>query len=105
MIMPKQLKMLRQMNSYLSQLLDEQELNVHEIQLWVAKRAQLLEEVAVDINHPDHWIHSHQAEWQAVIRETHSLVEQMQAMTLELEQQLQKYRHGSKSVQQYKKFL
>lgn len=103
--MPQQLEMLCQMNHHLSQLLGDQELDTHEIQLWVAKRAELLEEIAVDINHPDHWVHSHQAEWHAVIQETHFLVEQMQAMTLELEQQLQKYRHGSKSVQQYKKFL
>ncbi|CSI66120.1 flagellar rod protein FlaI [Vibrio cholerae] len=43
--------------------------------------------------------------WLKAIGNTQQLVEQMQLKTAAMGQTLHKYRHGNKSVQQYKKFL
>ena len=44
-------------------------------------------------------------EWQNAIESTQDTVRLMEEKTAELGQQLQKYRHGKKSLHQYKKFL
>ncbi|GAK87029.1 flagellar rod protein FlaI [Vibrio ponticus] len=43
--------------------------------------------------------------WQAAVQQTQQVVKLMQEQTTLLGQSLHKYRHGNKSVQQYKKFL
>lgn len=45
------------------------------------------------------------SQWKTAIQETQAIVELMQLKTAEIGTSLQKFRHGQRSVQQYKKFL
>ncbi len=101
------------MTDYLDELSDidhtlmslflENELNTEEIAQLVDKRERLLlslkEEGQIT---PDF---KHSPEWLAAVARTQQLVEQMQAKTGQIGEELKKYRHGNKSVQRYKQFL
>ncbi|UTT85274.1 flagellar protein FliT [Vibrio pelagius] len=79
------------------------EINTEEIMALVDNREQLLKNVLHLLDsHPDV---KQSSEWYNAITRTRKLVELMQAETTRVGKDLQKYRHGNKSVQQYKKFL
>lgn len=79
------------------------EINTEEIMALVDNREQLLQNVLqlLDSN-PDV---KQSSEWYNAITRTRKLVELMQTETTRVGKDLRKYRHGNKSVQQYKKFL
>ncbi|RJX67499.1 flagellar protein FliT [Vibrio sinensis] len=74
-----------------------------EIQALVDKREQLLRPLITQIEQEPVLATSEQ--WVAVVKETQIIVELMQNKTANIGQTLAKYRRGSKSVQQYKKYL
>ena len=79
------------------------EINTEEIMALVDNREQLLQNVLHLLDsHPDV---KQSSEWYDAITRTRKLVELMQTETTRVGKDLQKYRHGNKSVQQYKKFL
>ena len=79
------------------------EINTEEIMALVDNREQLLQNVLQLLDsHPDV---KQSSEWYNAITRTRKLVELMQTETTRVGKDLQKYRHGNKSVQQYKKFL
>ena len=79
------------------------EINTEEIMALVDNREQLLQNVLHLLDsHPDV---KQSSEWYNAITRTRKLVELMQTETTRVGKDLQKYRHGNKSVQQYKKFL
>ena len=79
------------------------EINTEEIMTLVDNREQLLQNVLHLLDsHPDV---KQSSEWYNAITRTRKLVELMQTETTRVGKDLKKYRHGNKSVQQYKKFL
>lgn len=83
--------------------LEFSEINAEEIATLVDNREQLLQNVLQFIDsHPDV---KQSSEWYQAISRTRKLVELMQSETGRVGKTLHKYRHGAKSVQQYKKFL
>lgn len=79
------------------------EINTEEIMALVDNREQLLQNVLHLLDsHPDV---RQSSEWYNAITRTRKLVELMQTETTRVGKDLKKYRHGNKSVQQYKKFL
>lgn len=79
------------------------EINTEEIMALVDNREQLLQNVLQLLDsHPDV---KQSSEWYNAITRTRTLVELMQTETTRVGKDLKKYRHGNKSVQQYKKFL
>ncbi|MFM2579976.1 flagellar protein FliT [Vibrio fortis] len=79
------------------------EINTEEIMALVDNREQLLQNVLHLLDsHPDV---KQSSEWYNAITRTRKLVELMQTETTRVGKDLKKYRHGNKSVQQYKKFL
>lgn len=79
------------------------EINTEEIMALVDNREQLLQNVLHLLDsHPDV---KQSSEWYDAITRTRKLVELMQTETTRVGKDLKKYRHGNKSVQQYKKFL
>jgi flagellar rod protein FlaI len=83
--------------------LEFDEINAEEITQLVDNREQLLQNViqAIDL-HPEV---RQSSEWSEAISRTRQLVGLMQSKTTRLGKALYKYRHGAKSVQQYRKFL
>lgn len=83
--------------------LSSDDINTKEITELVDKREQLLQGLlcAIDELPPL----SQTEQWQHAIKETQRVVLLMQSKTTLIGQTLYKYRHGNKSVQQYKKFL
>ncbi|MDE1331296.1 flagellar protein FliT [Vibrio aestuarianus] len=80
-----------------------EEINTEEINHLVDKRERILHNLLMYASENPQFANS--AQWHTAIDETKHLVELMQSKTVEIGKTLQKYRHGNKSVQQYKKFL
>lgn len=101
--MEQTLIQLSDLNHKIKQALVTDEIEHEEIQRLVDNREQILQTLLnyIDI-HPD-WARSQ--EWQAAVAETAALVELMQSKTAQIGETLRRYRHGNKSVQQYKRFL
>ncbi|PJC88274.1 flagellar protein FliT [Vibrio sp. HA2012] len=101
------------MTGYLDELSDldhdlmslflESELNTEEITQLVDKRERLLLSLKEERQKTPEFERS--PEWLAAVARTQQLVEQMQAKTGQIGEELKKYRHGNKSVQRYKQFL
>ncbi|MDN3700007.1 flagellar protein FliT [Vibrio artabrorum] len=101
--MNNQLKALCELDQLIISQLELSEINAEEITQLVDNREQLLQNVLrlIDL-YPDV---KQSPEWCDAISRTQKLVELMQSETGRLGKTLHKYRHGAKSVQQYKKFL
>ncbi len=84
-------------------LLQDSEINTEEIALLVDKRDQILQELLCSAEEDSSLLKTE--EWREAILNTKRLVELMQSKTSSLGDQLKRYRHGNKSVQQYKKYL
>jgi len=101
--MTNQLQELCELDQLIISKLEFSEINAEEIATLVDNREQLLQNVLQFINsHPDV---KQSSEWFEAISRTRQLVELMQSETGRVGKNLHKYRHGAKSVQQYKKFL
>ncbi len=94
---------LQQLDNKIKVLLVEDDINTEEVVQLVDIREQLLQVLL-----------SHVAEtptlgesqlWRDAVRDTQHLVELMRSKTDLIGKDLHRYRHGNKSVQQYKKFL
>ncbi|HAS63072.1 MAG TPA: flagellar protein FliT [Vibrio sp.] len=79
------------------------DINAEEISELVDKREQLLLSLLSLIDESPQLAQTEQ--WQSAIKQTRTVVLLMQEKTKFIGQSLYKYRHGNKSVQQYKKFL
>ncbi|MDN3614404.1 flagellar protein FliT [Vibrio gallaecicus] len=79
------------------------EINTEEITQLVDNREQLLQKVLQLLGSFPEVKQS--SDWFDAISRTKKLVELMQSETSRVGKTLHKYRHGNKSVQQYKKFL
>lgn len=98
-----QLQELCELDQLIISKLELSEINAEEITQLVDNRDQLLQNVFQLIDsHPDV---KQSSEWFEAITRTRKLVELMQSETNQIGKNLHKYRHGAKSVQQYKKFL
>ncbi|SJL82334.1 flagellar protein FliT [Vibrio palustris] len=87
----------------LEQSLNRDEINPSEVLHLVDKREWLLQDLLPYVTENIELAQSSQ--WRQAVINTRHLVEKMQSETSAIGQQLRKYRHGSQSVQQYKKFL
>ena len=99
----KKLSQLSDLDHEIILKLAEEEINSEEILDRVDIREQILLTLISIINKQDEL--AQLPEWQDAIKRTQLTVELMQKKTAELGSDLKKYRYGSKSVQQYKKFL
>lgn len=84
-------------------LLQDAEKNAEEIAVLVDKRDQILQELLCSAEENASLLKTQ--EWRDAVLNTKRLVELMQSKTVSLGEQLKRYRHGNKSVQQYKKYL
>ncbi|KZX66043.1 flagellar rod protein FlaI [Vibrio sp. HI00D65] len=101
--MTNQLQELCELDQLIISKLEFSEINAEEIATLVDNREQLLQNVLQFIDsYPDV---KQSSEWFEAISRTRQLVELMQSETGRVGKNLHKYRHGAKSVQQYKKFL
>ncbi|ARP37585.1 flagellar protein FliT [Vibrio syngnathi] len=101
--MSKLLQELCELDQLIMSKLEFSEINAEEIAHLVDNREQLLQNVLQLIDScPDV---KQSSEWFEAISRTRQLVELMQSETGLVGKNLHKYRHGAKSVQQYKKFL
>ncbi len=101
--MSKLLQELCELDQLIMSKLEFSEINAEEIVHLVDNREQLLQNVLQLIDsYPDV---KQSSEWFEAISRTRQLVELMQSETGRVGKNLHKYRHGAKSVQQYKKFL
>ncbi|MCZ4310863.1 MULTISPECIES: flagellar protein FliT [Vibrio] len=101
--MSKLLQELCELDQLIMSKLEYSEINAEEIVHLVDNREQLLQNVLQLIDsYPDV---KQSSEWFEAISRTRQLVELMQSETGRVGKNLHKYRHGAKSVQQYKKFL
>ncbi|EGU48242.1 putative flagellar rod protein FlaI [Vibrio ichthyoenteri ATCC 700023] len=98
-----QLKQLSDLDHTIKNELSVDDINTEEISELVDKREQLLQRLLCTIDELPQLSQTEQ--WQQAIKETQNVVMLMQSKTTLLGQTLYKYRHGNKSVQQYKKFL
>lgn len=93
--------------SDLDQLITEQlslsDINAEEITQLVDKREQLLLGILSKIDEAPKL--AQLESWRAAVYQTQKVLGLMQEQTRSIGQSLHKYRHGNKSVQQYKKFL
>ena len=101
--MNRQLQELCDIDQLIISKLEFSEINAEEITLLVDNREQLLQNVLQIINLQSDVKQSSEC-FEAITR-TRKLVELMQSETSRVGKTLHKYRHGAKSVQQYKKFL
>lgn len=83
--------------------IDKNEINTEEIHLLVDNREQLLQNILKLLEEFPEFKKS--SEWFDAIERTKKLVAMMQTETSQIGKDLHKFRHGNKSVQQYKKFL
>ena len=101
--MTNQLQELCELDQLIISKLEFSKINAEEIATLVDNREQLLQNVLQFIDsHPDV---KQSSEWFEAISRTRKLVELMQSETGRVGKTLHKFRHGAKSVQQYKKFL
>jgi len=101
--MKPELEQICDINKKIRLCITKSEINTEELAEFVDIREQILHTVITGIKANPNCVDKE--EWKSVILETQLVVELMQSKTAELGQALKKYRHGSKSVQQYKKFL
>jgi flagellar protein FlaI len=101
--MDSQLTALSDIDHKIKLVLDSDDISTEEISDLVDKREQILR-VLLDYA-ADHREFSDSSQWLNAVTNTQVLVEQMKAVTEKFGSDLRRYRHGSKSVQQYKKFL
>ncbi|WP_165312779.1 flagellar protein FliT [Vibrio ziniensis] len=101
--MDEQLKELGDVDNRIKVLLADVDINVDEIIQLVDIREQLLQVLLTLVSENPAFGKSQR--WRDAIRDTQQLVELMQSKTVLIGKDLQKFRHGNKSVQQYKKFL
>jgi flagellar rod protein FlaI len=90
-------------NHKLSLLLSQESLETEEIVLLVDTREQILQKLLSLIEQDNELAKLPQ--WQTAVEETQAIVLQMQKKTAEVGMSLQKFQHGKRSIQQYKKFL
>ncbi|ENO1848927.1 TPA: flagellar protein FliT [Vibrio vulnificus] len=97
-----QLSELRDLDLLISQELEKNEINAEELVRLVDNREQLLQNLLqLLVDNPQL---KHEEEWQLMLTRTKALFERMQSQTSLVGLQLQKLRHGQRSLQQYKKF-
>jgi flagellar rod protein FlaI len=97
------LSKLSDLDHILTNMLANDEINPEEIHLLVDERDQILQRLIQVASENQEF--SHSVPWRDAIARTKQLVEQMQSATDRIGDELQRYRYGQKSVQQYKKFL
>ncbi|QEO45438.1 flagellar protein FliT [Vibrio tarriae] len=98
-----ELQRLSDLDQQIATLLAEDDIHTEDILQLVDNREQLLHSLLGYLaEHPEL---AKSDLWLKAIGNTQQLVEQMQLKTAAMGQTLHKYRHGNKSVQQYKKFL
>ncbi|WP_185841426.1 flagellar protein FliT [Vibrio cholerae] len=101
--MEAELQRLSDLDQQIATLLAEDDIHTEDILQLVDNREQLLHSLLGYLaEHPEL---AKSDLWLKAIGNTQQLVEQMQLKTAAMRQTLHKYRHGNKSVQQYKKFL
>ncbi len=101
--MEEQIQALRNIDTKIKALLNIDDFDVKEITQLVDIREQMLQKLLVQIS--SNSALSTSQLWRDTVRDTQQLVELMQSKTTIIGKDLQKFRHGNKSVQQYKKFL
>ncbi len=101
--MEQQIQALRDIDTKIKTILNIDDFDVKEVTQLVDIREQLLQELLSQVS--DDPALSKSQLWRDTVRDTQQLVELMQSKTTVIGQDLQKFRHGNKSVQQYKKFL
>ncbi|WP_158107650.1 flagellar protein FliT [Vibrio furnissii] len=97
------LQALCDLNHQMKEKLAVDDINSEEITALVDKREQILQELLTYVSEHPGFARSN--EWRDAVQDTQHLVELMQLKTAAIGKTLHKYRHGNKSVQQYKKFL
>ncbi|PAR45942.1 flagellar protein FliT [Vibrio metoecus] len=98
-----QLQYLSDLDQQITTLLAEDDIHAEDILQLVDNREQLLHSLLGYLAEHPEWAQSDL--WREAIGNTQQLVEQMQLKTAAIGKTLHKYRHGNKSLQQYKKFL
>ena len=101
--MSELLQKLCDLDHLIEQSLSVKDIQAEEIVSMVDKREQLLQNLLSYV--ADHPQFAATPEWRDAINHTQHLAGLMQSKTMAIGQELKKYRHGHKSVQQYKKFL
>ncbi|MDF2153725.1 flagellar protein FliT [Vibrio sp. CAU 1672] len=94
---------LRDVDQQISLQLEKVDLNTEEILRLVDIREQILQNLLPTIEQNSQA--RQDPEWQTVVARTQEIVELMQSETLRVGRELQKFRHGQRSLQQYKKFI
>ncbi|MEH0758393.1 flagellar protein FliT [Vibrio sp. 16] len=94
---------LRDLNHTISSVITQEAFETEEILALVDTRERILQNLFSLIERDAELAQT--AQWHSAIQETKAIVELMQVKTAEVGKSLQKYRHGQRSVQQYKKFL
>ncbi len=101
--MEQQLQALRDIDTKIKLLLNIDDFDVKEVTQLVDIREQLLRELLDQVS--DNPALGKSQLWLRAVQDTQQVVDLMQSKTVRIGQDLQKFRHGNKSVQQYKKFL
>lgn len=101
--MDNRLKTLCDIDHEIDALLNGVDINSEEINALVDKRDQILHEILDGYSQDSSLLDTE--EWRQAIINTQRLVERMDQKTNDLSEDLKRFRHGNKSVQQYKKFL
>ncbi|WP_047048786.1 flagellar protein FliT [Vibrio mexicanus] len=101
--MDQYLSEISEVDHEIRRVISSNDVNPEEIARLVDTREQILQKVISLINDNPELKQSER--WKLAVQETKSLVELMQSRTIAIGSELKKYRHGNKSVQQYKKFL
>ncbi len=82
--------------------LEKNEINAEEISRLVDNREQILQNLLNSLERNPEL--KHNEEWQQAIIRTKRLFELMQSETSKIGKELYKFRHGQRSLQQYKRF-
>ncbi|WP_394251840.1 flagellar protein FliT [Vibrio profundi] len=101
--MKSELQELCELDQQIFATFENSEINTEEIHQLVDNREQLLQNILQRLE--DFPETKRSSEWFEAIERTKKLVGLMQSETSRIGKTLHKYRHGNKSVQQYKKFL
>lgn len=102
-MMEEQLKELSDVDNQIKDLLAPDDIDIEEVIQLVDIRERLLQVLLTQVS--ENPALGRTQHWQEAIKDTQQLVELMQSKILLIGKNLQKFRHGNKSVQQYKKFL
>lgn len=94
---------LRDLDHQIKVILTNDDINVEEVLQLVDIREQILQGLLTYVS--ENSLLGKSQRWLNAVQDTQQLVELMQSKTMLIGQDLQKFRHGNKSVQQYKKFL